>query len=66
MAQPTGPQAGAGAPDPEPSPVRAAAGRDITFATFRPWQVGHFTSASSARRRTSSSKTPSQSLQAYS
>ena len=65
MAQPTGPQAGAVAPPP-PSPLRAAAGRDTSFSTLRPWQAGHLTSASSARRMTSSSNVRSQALQLYS
>ncbi len=63
--QPTGPQPGPGRPA-SPPPGAGAAGRDITFATRRPRQPGHVTSSSSARRRTISSKTLPQPLQAYS
>jgi len=67
MLQPTGPQEGAGAWDPPPPPpTRAAAGRDIWRATSRLPQDGHFTSASSDLRMTSSSKVFAQGAQAYS
>lgn len=66
MPQPMGPQARAGAAEGAASALRAAAGLDITFSTFRPWQEGHRTSASSERRMMNSSKTRSQALQAYS
>jgi hypothetical protein len=68
MAQPTGPQEGAGAypPDPPPEPTRAAAGRDIWRETLRERQDLQATSASSDFRITSSSKTVAHSAQAYS
>jgi hypothetical protein len=46
--------------------VRAAAGRDIWRDTLRPPHEGHFTSASSDLRMTSSSKVFPQGAQAYS
>ena len=64
MPQPTGPH-----PEDEPEsepPVRAAAGRDITFETSRLRQAGHATSASSDLRMMSSSKVFAQAVQAYS
>ena len=67
IAQPTGPQAGAGPPDaPAPPPTRAAAGRDIWRDTSALPQPGQRTSASSDARRTSSSKTFPHGPQAYS
>jgi hypothetical protein len=67
MLQPTGPQARAGVWDPPPPPpTRAAAGRDIWRDTFAPPQLGHFTSASSDFRMTSSSNDFPQGEQAYS
>ena len=66
MPQPTGPHAGAGACEPPPAePTRAAAGRDICRATSALPQAGHFTSASSDFRMTSSSNDLPQ-VQAYS
>jgi hypothetical protein len=65
MAQPTGPQDGGGEEEPPP-PKRVAAGRDIWRDTAGLPQAGHFTSASSARRMTSSSKDFAQEAQAYS
>ncbi len=68
MAQPTGPQfaEGAAKPPSPPPPLRAAAGRDMRFATFLPLQRGQRTSSSSERRRTSSSKGLAQSAHSYS
>ena len=65
-AQPTGPQDGAGPPPPPPPPPRVAAGRDIWRETSGLAQPGQRTSASSDRRRTSSSKVFPQGAQAYS
>ncbi|MEY2668207.1 MAG: hypothetical protein RJA59_845 [Pseudomonadota bacterium] len=66
MAQPTGPQFADELAAPPSPPERAAAGRDIFFATRFPLHFGQRTSSSSERRRTSSSKERSQSWQAYS
>ena len=66
MAQPTGPHPGEALAEPPSPPERAAAGRDILFSTRFPLHFGQRTSASSERRRTSSSKSLSQALQAYS
>ncbi len=66
MAQPTGPQPAEAEAAPPSPPARAAAGRDILFATFLPLHFGQRTSSSSERRRTSSSKERSQARQVYS
>ena len=67
MPQPMGPQAGAAAREQPPSePDRVAAGRDICRATSALPQAGHFTSASSDFRMTSSSKLLPHGVQAYS
>jgi hypothetical protein len=65
MLQPTGPQAGAWR-DAPPPPTRAAAGRDMSRATFRLLHLGQRTSASSELRMTSSSKLFWHPAQAYS
>ncbi len=62
-----GPQEGGGPPEaPPPPPVRVAAGRERTRDTWRDWQVGQATSASSDRRMMKVSKVLSQAGQAYS
>lgn len=67
MAQPTGPQFADGAAyPPSPPPLRAAAGRDMRFATFLPLHFGQRTSSSSDFRRMSSSKGFAQSRHSYS
>lgn len=67
MAQPTGPQAGAGRDAPRaPPPTRPAAGRDMSRSTFGLLHLGQRTSASSDFRTRISSKVFRHPAQVYS